>query len=105
MATATHTAAEILWSLSPAQKHKQERLYSGQQETVVLTVTVLNPIPPAGAVKIELLKNGAAVPDGLINKLNAITSRTWFLKGVKTLDLVSRDNTYCSGSCAITVVF
>jgi len=41
MATATHTAAEILWSLSPAQRHKQERLYSGQQETVVLTVTVV----------------------------------------------------------------
>jgi hypothetical protein len=91
MATATHTAAEILWSLSP--------------ETVVLTVTVLNPIPPAGAVKIELRKNGAAVPDGLITKLNAVTSRTWFLKGVKKLDLVSRDGKYCSGSHAITVMF
>ena len=105
MATATHTAADISWSLSPAQKNKQERLYSGQKETVVLTVTVLNPTPPAGAVKIELLKNGAAIPDGLIDKLNAVTSRTWFLEGVKTLDLVSRDNTFSSGSCAITVVF
>ena len=105
MATATHTAAEILWSLSPAQRHKQERLYSGQQETVVLTVTVLNPMPPMGAVKVELRKNGAAVPNGLITKLNAVTSRTWFLKGVKTLDLVGRDNVYCSGSHAITVVF
>jgi hypothetical protein len=41
----------------------------------------------------------------VITKLKAVTSRTWFLKGVKTLDLVSRDNAYCSGSYAITVVF
>jgi hypothetical protein len=105
MATATHTAAEILWSLSPAQRHKQERLYSGVREKVVLTVTVFNPIPPAGAVKIVLMKNGAAVPDGVITKLNAVTSRTWFLKGVKRLDLVSLDGKHCSGSHAITVVF
>jgi hypothetical protein len=48
------------------------------------------------AVPVELRKNGAAVPNGLITKLNAVTSRTWF---------VSRDNAYCSGSYAITVVF
>jgi hypothetical protein len=36
--------------------------------------------------------------------LNAVTSRTWFLTGVKTLDLVARDKTYCSGHHAISVL-
>ena len=91
--------------LSCAETQAGKALLGSTHETVVLTVTVLNPIPPAGAVKIELRKNGAAVPDGLITKLNAVTSRTWFLKGVKRLDLVSRDGKYCSGSHAITVMF
>lgn len=104
MMPTTHTQDEILWSLSPAQKHTQERIYSGKKETVVLTVTIANPIPPMGAVTVELLRNGAAVPDGVMNKLNGVTSRTWFLTGVKTLDLVARDRTYCSGSHAISVL-
>ena len=83
--------------LSPAQRHTTERIYSGKEETIVLTVTIYNPIPPTGAVKVELLRNGAAVPDGVLNKLNAVTSRTWFLTRVKTLDLVARDRTYSSG--------
>jgi hypothetical protein len=68
------------------------------------TVTIVNPIPPAGAVKVELLRNGAAVPDGILNKLNGVTSRTWFLTGVKTLDLVARDKIYSSGQHAISVL-
>jgi hypothetical protein len=40
----------------------------------------------------------------LLNKLNAVTSRTWLLTGVRTIDLVSRDKTYRSGSHAITVL-
>lgn len=103
MTTATHTQNEILWSLSPAKNHKTERIYSGRKEIIVLTVTVLNPIPPAGAVIVELRRNGGAVPDGVVNKLNAVTSRTWFLRTVKTLDLISRDQTYSSGSYAISV--
>jgi hypothetical protein len=103
MTTATHTQNQILWSLSPANNHKTERIYSGRKETIVLTVTVLNPIPPAGAVIVELRLNGGAVPDGVVNKLNAVTSRTWFLRNVKTLDLVSRDQTFSSGSYAISV--
>jgi hypothetical protein len=104
MTPTTHTQDEILWSLSPAQKHTKERIYSGKEETIVLTVTIVNPIPPAGAVTVELLRNGAAVPDGVLNKLNAVTSRTWFLTGVRTLDLVARDKTYCSGQHAISVL-
>lgn len=104
MTPTTHNQDEILWSLSPAQKHTKERIYSGQEETIVLTVTIDNPIPPLGAVKVELLRNGAAVPDGVLNKLNAVTSRTWFLTGVKTLDLVARDRTYSSGQHAISVL-
>jgi hypothetical protein len=104
MTTTTHTQDEILWSLSPAQRHTKERIYSGKEETVVLTVTIVNPIPPSGAVTVELLRNGAAVPDGVLMKLNAVTSRTWFLTGVKTLDLVARDKTYCSGYHAISVL-
>jgi hypothetical protein len=38
-----------------------------------------------------------------VNKLNAVTSRTWFLRNVKTLDLISRDQTFSSGSYAISV--
>ncbi|HEY7292503.1 MAG TPA: hypothetical protein VH583_21885 [Vicinamibacterales bacterium] len=104
MATATHVEDEVPWSLSPALKEIRTRIYSGREETIVLTVTVLNPIPPAGAVSVELRKNGGAVPDGVINKLNAVISRTWFLTGVKTLDLVARDKTYSSGSYAISVI-
>ena len=104
MTIATHTQDEVLWSLSPAQRHTKERIYSGKEETVVLTVTIINPIPPSGAVTVELLRNGAAVPNGVLKKLNAITSRTWFLPEVSTLDLVSRDTTYCSGSYAISVL-
>jgi len=50
------------------------------------------------------MRNGAAVSDGALNKLNAVTSRTWFLTGVKTLDLVARDKTYSSGQHAISVL-
>jgi hypothetical protein len=103
MTTTTHTQNGISWSLSPAQNHKTERIYSGRKETIMLTVTVQNPIPPAGAVTVELRRNGGAVPDGVVNKLNAVTSRTWFLRNVKTLDLVSHDQTYCSGGYAISV--
>ncbi len=39
-----------------------------------------------------------------MNKLNAVTSRTWYLTGVKTLDLVSRDKIYSTGSYAISVI-
>lgn len=46
MTKATHDQNTVSWSLSPAQKHTKERLYSGKDETVVLTVTILNPIPP-----------------------------------------------------------
>ena len=103
MATATHTEDEVLWSLSPP-KERQTRIYSGQEETIVLTVTVYNPTPPTGAVRVELRRNGAAVSDGLINKVSAEISRTWFLTGVKTLDLITRDRVYCSGSYAISVI-
>jgi hypothetical protein len=104
MTTATHVEDEVLWSLSPALRENKIRIYSGRSETIVLTLTVLNPIPPAGAVTVELRRNGGAVPDGVINKLNAVISRTWFLTGVKTLDLVTRDKVYCSGSYAISVI-
>ena len=103
MATATHTADEVLWSLTPP-KERQTRIYSGREETIVLTVTVSNPFPPTGNVKVELRRNGAAVPDGVINKTNAQISRTWFLMGVHTLDLITRDRVYCSGSYAISVI-
>ena len=104
MSTATHVENEVTWSLSPALKENKTRIYSGREETVVLTVTVLDPIPPAGAVTVELRRNGGAVPDGVINKMNAAISRTWFLTGVKTLDLVTRDKIYCAGSYAISVI-
>ena len=103
MATATHTENKVDWTLTPP-KEKETRIYSGQEEMIVLTVTVINPFPPAGAVRVELLRNGAAVPDGLINKVNAGISRTWFLTGVKTLDLVARDSVYCTGTYAISVI-
>jgi hypothetical protein len=76
----------------------------GRDETIVLTVTVSDPIPPAGAVTVELRRNDAAVPNGVINKLNAVISRTWFLTGVRTLDLVTRDKIYCTDSYAISVI-
>ncbi len=103
MYTATHTENKVDWTLTPP-KEKETRIYSGQEEMIVLTVTVLNPSPPTGAVRVELVRNGAAVPDGLINKVNATISRTWFLTGVKTLDLVARDSVYCTGSYAISVM-
>jgi len=104
MATATHTQNEILWSLSPAKKHTRERIYSGREETVLVTATILNPIPPTGAVTVQLLRNGVLAPDGVLQKQDAVTSRTWFLQGVKTLDLVTRNQVYCSGSYAISVL-
>jgi len=103
MTTATHVEDEVLWSLSPP-KERETRIYSGREETIVLTVTVSNPFPPTGAVRVELRRNGGAVPDGMINKVSAVISRTWFLTGVKTLDLVTRDRVYCSGSYAISVI-
>lgn len=70
----------------------------------MVTVTILNPTPPTGAVTVQLLRNGAAAPDGVLQKLDAATSRTWFLSGVRTLDLVTRNRIYCSGSYAVSVV-
>ena len=103
MQAATHTQDKVEWSLSPAQDHVRERIYSGRKETVLLTVTVQNPIPPSGAAKVELLVNGAATPNGVLDKRNAVTSRTWLLFGVKTLDLVTKGKVYCSGEYAISV--
>lgn len=104
MSRATHVEDEVSWSLSPAAKERVTRIYSGRAETIVLTVTIANPTPPAGAVTVELRRNGAAVADGVINKRNGLISRTWYLTGVRTLDLVARDKTYSSGSYAITVI-
>ena len=103
MAIATHTENKVLWTLSPP-KEKQTRIYSGREEMIVLTVTVSAPFPPTGAARVELRRNGGAVPDGLLDKINADISRTWFLTGVKTLDLVARDRVFCSGNYAISVV-
>ncbi len=41
--TATHVENEIIWSLSPALKHTRERIYSGREETIVVTVTIYIP--------------------------------------------------------------
>jgi hypothetical protein len=103
MLTATHTQDKIEWSLSPEQKQVRERIYSGRRETVLLTVTILNPIPPAGAAAVELLVNGAATANGVLDKRFGITSRTWLLFGVKTLDLQAKSKGYCSGEYAISV--
>jgi hypothetical protein len=102
--TATHVENQIPWSLSPALKETSQRIYSGREETIVVTVTIADPIPPAGSVTLELRRNGGAVADGVMKKLNAMISRTWFLTGVKTLDLVSRDKIYTAGSYAISVI-
>ena len=102
--TATHVENLVPWTLSPALKETSQRIYSGREETIVLTVTITAPDPPAGAVTVELRRNGGAVPDGVMNKLNSVTSRTWYLTGVKTLDLISRDKIYSSGSYAISVI-
>jgi hypothetical protein len=102
--TATHVEDQISWSLSPALKETSQRIYSGREEMIVVTVTIIDPIPPAGAVTVELRRNGGAVPDGVMKKLNAVMSRTWFLTGVKTLDLVTRDKIYSAGSYAISVI-
>jgi hypothetical protein len=32
----------------------------------------LNPIPPTGAVTVQLLRNGVAAPDGVLQKLDAV---------------------------------
>jgi hypothetical protein len=102
--TATHVEDLVPWTLSPALKETSQRIYSGREEMIVLTVTITAPDPPAGAVTVELRRNGGAVPDGVMKKLNAIISRTWFLTGVKTLDLVARDRTYSAGTYAISVI-
>jgi hypothetical protein len=102
MATATHTQNEILWSLSPANRHIRERIYSGREETVMVSVTILNPMPRRGHR--AAAANGVVVPDGVLQKLDAVTSRIWFLRGVRTLDLVTRNRIYCSGSYAISVL-
>jgi hypothetical protein len=104
MTVATHTQDKIEWSLTPAQDHTQERIYSGRKETVLLTVTILNPVPPAGTSKVEMLVNGNPAPNGLLNKRNAVTSRTWLLTGVKTIDLVARSKNYSSGEYAVSVL-
>jgi hypothetical protein len=103
MLTATQTQDKVEWSLSPEQKQVRERIYSGRSETVLLTVTIQNPIPPAGAASIELLVNGAATANGVLNKQFGATSRTWLLFGVKTLDLQAKSKGYCSGQYAISV--
>src|SRR5262252_6808936 len=102
--TATHVEDLVPWTLSPALKETSQRIYSGREETVVLTVTITAPDPPAGAVTVELRRNGGAVPDGVMKKINAVISRTWCLRGVKTLDLVARDRTYSAGTYAISVI-
>ncbi len=44
-----------------------------------------------------------ANPNGVLDKRNAVTSRTWLLFDVKTLDLVTKGKVYCSGVYAISV--
>ena len=87
------------------QKHIKERLYSGREELILITVTFVNPIPPTGAGLVELIVNGAAISDGVLDKKNSITSRTWLLSGVKTIDLFARDKNYSSGEYALSVLY
>ena len=102
--TATHVEDQIVWTMSPALRETTQRIYSGREETIVVTVTILDSGPPAGAVTVELRRNGGAIPDGVMKKVNAMISRTWFLTGVKTLDLVARDKIYSTGMYAISVI-
>ena len=102
VATHVHAADVALWSLSTEHKHTKERLFSGGMgETVVLSISIVNPMP--GPFTVEIMANGHSVPDGVLDKKRGITSRTWKLKNVKTIDLRARTKGYCSGRYAISV--
>ena len=104
MTTATHTQNEILWSLSPAKRHKTERIGTGRKETIVLTVTVLNPISAGRCGYRGAAAKRWRCPGWSCEQTECGDIQNLVLRDVKTLDLVSRDQTYSSGSYAISVL-
>jgi hypothetical protein len=50
------------------------------------------------------LVNGASISNGVLEKKQGITSRTWLLTEVKTIDLMACEKEYCSGDYGISVV-
>ena len=71
--------------LNPANNDIVDRIYSGRREDVVLTLKLHTAL--GGSLEpIELLVNGAQIPDGSLHGGDEDT-RTFKLRDVKTLDV------------------
>jgi len=87
MDVATHTAS---FGLYPSLKDYEERIYSGgKRETTLLLTIQLNGMPNSVGAIVEVLVNTNSITDGVIERKGS-ESRTFWLDGVNTIDIVLR---------------
>jgi hypothetical protein len=75
------------YGLYPGFK-KSQRIFSGISENMLLTINIDSP-PGQVQGKIEVLVNGAHIPDGIIDKYG-YDARTFTIQGAKTVDIVQK---------------
>lgn len=86
---ATHSGN---WGLNANAEDTQDRLFSGESESVLLTIELSRPTGPSAQV--EILVNGSSIPDGVLeNELAVDDARTWKLTDVVTIDIVGLEAT------------
>jgi len=87
MDVATHTAS---FGLYPSLKDYEERIYSGgKHETTMLLTIQLNSMPNSVNAIVEIMVNNNSIADGVIDRKGS-ESRTFWLDGVNTIDIVLR---------------
>jgi hypothetical protein len=97
MGSPTHQGG---YGLYPGQK-KSQRIFSGTAETMFLTVNIDSP-PGQVKGKIEVLVNGAPIPNGIINKYG-FDARTFTIQRVKVVDILLRSPDVVTGHYDISV--
>jgi len=90
---ATHQGKFVIGATDPI-----DRIYSGQEETVLLTVQC--PSTAGGALRV--LVNGSPVSNGTVEN-TGLETRTFFLLGVKIIDLEWLKGGDLSGQHTISV--
>ena len=94
---ATHQGYFIIGTSDPI-----DRIYSGHEETLLLTVQCPSIVGGTGSGSLRVLVNGSPIPNGTINN-TGLETRTFLLHAVKIVDLEWQSGADLSGQHTISV--
>ncbi len=94
---ATHQGNFIIGTSDPI-----DRIYSGQEETLLLTVCCPSIIGASGGGTLRVLVNGNPIPNGTIDN-TGLETRTFLLHAVKIIDLEWLKGGELSGQHTVSV--